>query len=133
VRALVRTVDGVFTVDVDSDEVEPGEELPQLDAPAVALPLLVAASSAGSTVIAVVDRRPPLMISHDAGTTWHEAGFGLPAGRAVAIAQDDPDLVLYGARNRLYVSSDGGRFWAALTVELPEIQAVAWAGTITAG
>jgi hypothetical protein len=133
VRALVRTVDGVFTVDVDSDEVEPGEELPQLDAPAVALPLLVAASSAGSTVIAVVDRRPPLMISHDAGTTWREAGFGLPAGRAVAIAQDDPDLVLYGARNRLYVSSDGGRFWAALTVELPEIQAVAWAGTSDAG
>jgi hypothetical protein len=32
--------------------------------------------------------------------------------------------VLYGARNRLYLSRDGGRFWRALTVELPEIQRV---------
>jgi hypothetical protein len=44
----------------------------------------------------------------------------------VAIHRDDPDLVLYAARNRLYVSHDGGRFWAALTAELPEISAVAW-------
>src|ERR671935_109594 len=90
----------------------------------VSLPLLVDAATSGSTVIAVVDRRPPLVVSHDAGRTWHEAGGGLPRGRAVAIADDDPDLVLYAARNRLYLSRDGGRFWSALTVELPEIQRV---------
>jgi hypothetical protein len=51
---------------------------------------------------------------------------GLPPGRALAIAQDDPDLILYAARNRLFVSRDGGRFWHALAPELPEIRAVAW-------
>jgi hypothetical protein len=128
VRALVRTVDGIFAVDVETDEVEPGEELPAAaPAPRVSLPLLVGAAAAGSTVIAVVERRPPLLVSHDAGATWREGGFGLPAGRAVAISEDDPDLVLYGARNRIFVSTDGGRFWTALTPELPEIEAVAWA------
>src|SRR4051812_48361169 len=68
---------------------------------------------------------PPLLVSHDAGTTWQESGRGLPAGRAVAIADDDPDLVVYAARNRLYVSRNGGLFWTALAVELPEISAVA--------
>ena len=66
------------------------------------------------------------MISNDAGTTWREAGGGLPAGRAIAIADEDPDLILYAARNRLYLSQDGGRFWSALTPELPEIEALAW-------
>ena len=89
------------------------------------LPLVVAAARSGSTVIAVVDRRPPLAISNDAGRTWREAGGGLPAGRAIAIAGDDPDYVLYAARNRLYLSEDGGRFWRALAPELPEIEAVA--------
>jgi hypothetical protein len=42
----------------------------------------------------------------------------------VALAADDPDLVVYAARNRLYVSRDGGRFWQALAPELPEIVAV---------
>jgi hypothetical protein len=39
---------------------------------------------------------------------------------------ENPDHVLYGARNRLFVSGDGGRFWRALAVELPEIHDVAW-------
>jgi hypothetical protein len=63
-------------------------------------------------------------VSNDAGRTWRESGGGLPPGRAVAIAEDDPDYVLYAARNRLYVSTDGGRFWQALTLELPEVEAV---------
>jgi hypothetical protein len=32
--------------------------------------------------------------------------------------------VVYAARNRLYLSEDGGRFWRALAPELPEIEAV---------
>ena len=129
-NALAATVAGVYAVDADADELlgaVPDAALPDREPPPLALPRLVAAASSGSTVFAVVDRLPPLLVSYDAGTTWHEAGGGLPAGRAVAIADDDPDLVLYGARNRLYVSRDGGRFWRALTVELPEITAVAWA------
>lgn len=127
-RALVRTVDGVFEVDLDEeeviglvdDEVKPAEV-------ELSLPLLVSAAAAGSTVVAVVDRRPPLVISNDAGRTWRESGGGLPPGRAVAIGEDDPDVVLFAARNRLYLSTDGGRFWRALVIELPEIEAVSLA------
>jgi len=126
VRALVGTVDGVFEVDLDEEMVlgssEAHVERSVLELP---LPRLVAAAASGSTVIAVVDRRPPLAISNDTGRTWREAGGGLPAGRAVAIAEDNPDLAVYAARNRLYLSEDGGRFWRALAPELPEIEAVA--------
>ena len=122
----MRTVDGVFEVDLEEEmvlglveqQVRPAEV-------ELALPLLVAAAANGSTVVAVVDRRPPLVVSNDAGRTWRESGGGLPAGRAVAIGDDDPELMLYAARNRLYLSEDGGRFWRALVVELPEIEAVA--------
>jgi photosystem II stability/assembly factor-like uncharacterized protein len=78
----------------------------------------------GATLVAVVDAKPPLLVSRDAGVTWSESGRGLPGGRAVAIAADDPDTILYAARNRLYLSQDGGRFWRALAVELPEIDAL---------
>ena len=121
----MRTVDGVFEVDLEEEvvlgasavEVEP-QEVP------LSLPLVIAAAASGSTVIAVVDRRPPLAVSNDAGRTWREAGGGLPPGRAIAIAEDDPDHVLYAARNRLYESTNGGVFWRALAPELPEIEAV---------
>ena len=45
----------------------------------------------------------------------------------VAVREDDPDTILYAARNRLYLSRDGGRFWHALAPELPAIDAVAFA------
>jgi photosystem II stability/assembly factor-like uncharacterized protein len=73
----------------------------------------------------VVDAKPPLVVSHDAGVTWRESGRGLPPGRAVAVADDDPDTIVYAARNRLYVTRDGGVFWRALPVELPAILALA--------
>jgi hypothetical protein len=127
-RAVVGTVDGVYLVDLEDETIMPldADEPPPRAPVEVSLPLLVDAAASGSTVVAVVDRRPPLVVSHDAGQTWHEAGGGLPRGRAVAIAEDDPDLVIYAARNRLYLSRDGGRFWSALTVELPEIQSIAF-------
>jgi photosystem II stability/assembly factor-like uncharacterized protein len=127
-RAAVRTEHGVYTVDLEEELVLELDKGATLDTARVetGLPRVVAAATSGSTVIAVVDRRPPLAISNDAGSTWREAGGGLPPGFAVAIADDDPDLVLYAARNRLYLSRDGGRFWTALALELPEIEAVAW-------
>ena len=128
-KALVAAVGGVWEVDLETEEAEPLGDVP-LDVPPpprVDLPRVVAAAASGSTVIAIVDRRPPLLVSNDAGSTWREAGGGLPPGRALAIARDDPDLVLYAGRNRVHVSRDGGRFWTALVTELPEIQAVAWA------
>jgi hypothetical protein len=127
VRALVQTVDGVFEVDLAEEEVlgsVDGEIRPELLE--IPLPLFVAGAATGSTVVAVIDRRPPLVVSNDAGRTWRESGGGLPPGRAVAVADDNPDLMLYAARNRLYLSEDGGRFWRALVVELPEIRALAF-------
>jgi hypothetical protein len=87
---------------------------------------VVATAGTGATVVALLDRRPPLAISHDGGTTWREAGGGLPAGFAVAVSTDDPDRMLYAARNRLYLSVNGGVFWRSLPFELPDIKAVAW-------
>ncbi|HZO49237.1 MAG TPA: hypothetical protein VFB26_03740 [Gaiellaceae bacterium] len=126
----VETDEGVAVVDLDDEEViafEPGGALERapLD---VGLPLVVDADRSGATIVAVVDRRPPLVISRDAGATWHEAGAGLPAGRSVAISPDHPDLVVFASENRLHVSRDGGRFWQALTVELDAIRRVAWLG-----
>ncbi len=126
-RALVATALGILVVDLDEEEVideDPGE-LPSAPDAGVSLPRLVAAAREGSTVVAVVDRKPPLLVSYDTGTTWREAGAGLPSGRAVAIAPGDPDVVLFAGAERLYLSLDGARFWRALTVELPEITAVA--------
>ena len=124
-RALVRTVDGVFEVDLDEEEVLGASDATVEPEPvAVSLPLVLATAASASTVIAVVDRRPPLAVSNDAGQTWRESGGGLPAGRAVAISDDDPDYVVYAASNRLYLSTNGGVFWRALTPELPEIEAV---------
>ena len=124
-NAIVSTGAGVFAVDLDTEEVEPFEaELEPIETLSLNLPRLVAAAAAGATVFAVVDTKPPIVVSHDAGTTWRESGRGLPAGRAIAIAVEDPDTAVYAARNRLYVTRDGGVFWNALSVELPEIESV---------
>ena len=126
-RALVETVDGLFEVDLELEEVidfDPDGSLPRLEPLELPLPGVVAADSSGSTTVAVVERRPPLVVSYDAGMTWTETGGGLPAGRAVAVAESNPDLVLFATRNRLYLSQDGGRFWTSLAPELPEIRAI---------
>ena len=125
--AAVQTVEGVVLVDAETEELlGAGSELPPVDRPGVELPRVVAAAQSGPTVVVVVERRPPLVISRDGGATWSEAGGGLPAGFAVAVAEDDPDRMLYAARNRLYLSTNGGIFWRALTFELPDIEGIAW-------
>ena len=125
--AAVGTVAGVFLVDVGTEDLlGEGTAVPAAERPEVALPRVVAAAQSGSTVVAVVERRPPLMLSNDGGATWREAGGGLPPGFAVAISDDDPDRMLYAARNRLYVSANGGVFWRSLPFELPDIDSVAW-------
>ena len=125
--AAVGTADGVLLVDVETELVlGPGTEVPETEAPRVELPRVVATAGSGSTVVALLDRRPPLALSNDGGRTWREAGGGLPPGFAVAVADDDPDRMLYAARNRLYVSTNGGVFWRSLEPELPDIAALAW-------
>ena len=125
--AAVDTAEGVLLFDVAEElPLGPGNELPSVDAPRTELPRVIATAGAGATIVALLERRPPLAISHDSGATWREAGGGLPAGFAVAVAEDDPDRMLYAGRNRLYVSVNGGVFWRSLPFELPDIVAVAW-------
>jgi hypothetical protein len=127
VIAAVGTVEGVVLVDVEAEDLlGAGAEVPAVEAPRVELPRVVAAARAGATIVAVVERRPPLLVSRDGGATWNEAGGGLPAGFAIAIAEDDPDRMLFAARNRLYVSRNGGVFWRSLPFELPDIEGIAW-------
>jgi hypothetical protein len=122
--ALVRTAEGTFLVDLEEEEViGEGEEFDVLHVD-VGLPRVVAAAASGATLVAIVDRRPPLAISNDAGRTWREAGGGLPPGFAIAIDDDNPDRMLFAARHRLYLSENGGIFWRSLVPELPDIQAV---------
>lgn len=125
-NAAVSTVAGTYVVDLETEDLLGAGEDFEAPAVTVKLPRVVAAAAEGATIIAVVDRRPPLAISHDAGSTWQEAGGGLPAGFAVAISDDNPDVMLFAARNRLYLSENGGIFWRALVPELPDITAVAF-------
>ena len=123
--AVVATTGGTFAVDLETEEVAPWDGPMTLpDEVVLNLPRLVATAAVGATVLALVDAKPPLLVSRDAGSTWRACGHGLPGGRAVALSESNPDLVVYGGRNRLFVSTDGGRFWSALTVELPEIDAI---------
>jgi len=121
----VATASGTFSVDLETEDVGPAEAFEPAWPPRLNLPRVVAAAESGSTVVVVVDAKPPMLVSHDAGTTWRESGRGLPPGAAVAIAGWNPDLLVYAGRNRLYVSRNGGLFWTSLSVELPEIEAVA--------
>ena len=122
-KALVETAYTVYAVDLEEERIEstaPGASLEPEPEPETGLPRVVAAAASGSTVVVAVKAKPPLLVSHDAGSTWRESGRGLPVGSAVAISADDPDLLLFAAGARLWLSRDGGRFWHSLAVELPE-------------
>ena len=126
-QLLISCALGSVLVDVEEETTELTDDpLPERPPLTTGLPLVVDADASGSRVVCVVDRRPPLVISDDAGATWRETGGGLPAGRAVAISPGHPDRIAFATGARIHVSSDGGIFWRALAVELPEITAVRW-------
>ncbi len=124
--ATVRTAAGTYLVDLLEEEVIGEAEPFEPERVDVTLPRVVGAAASGSTVVALVDRRPPLALSNDGGRTWREAGGGLPPGFAVAVDDDNPDVMLFAARNRLYLSENGGIFWRALVPEFADIEAVAF-------
>lgn len=123
----VATALGCVVVELETGATELVDDAPPLTGVAdVSLPLLVVADQAGTRIAAVVDRRPPLFISDDAGRTWRESGGGLPPGTAVAIHPDDPDRIVFASESRLFLSESGGRFWHALEPELIGITALAF-------
>lgn len=124
---LVGCALGTVVVDLEEETAELADRpLPDRAPVETGLPLVVDADRCAGRIVCVVDRRPPLVVSDDAGQTWREAGGGLRAGRAVAISPDHPDHIVLATEERLHVSVDGGRFWRALAVELPGITAVRW-------
>ncbi len=128
-QVRVATAIGVVRVDLDDGAVASlGEEAeaPMPGDAGVRLPLLIASARCGSRIVAVVARRPPLIISDDVGSTWREVGSGLPRGVDADISQDNPDDVVFASESRIHVSRNGGVFWRALDIELPEITAIAW-------
>ena len=126
-QALVATALGCVIVELESGDAElVDDDPPTAGSAEVSLPLLITADQVGARVVAVLNRRPPLMLSDDAGQTWREAGGGLPAGAAVAIHPDEPDRLLFASESRLFLSEDGGRFWRALEPELIGITALAF-------
>jgi hypothetical protein len=126
-EALVATALGCVVVELESGDAElVDDDPPTAGSAEVSLPLLIAADQVGARIVAVLNRRPPLVLSDDAGQTWREAGGGLPAGTAIAIHPDEPDRLLYSSESRLFLSEDGGRFWRALEPELIGITAVAF-------
>ncbi len=64
------------------------------------LPLVVAAAASGSTIVAVVARSHRSSSLTTPASTWRDSGRGLPAGRAVALAPGDPDVIGRPALNR---------------------------------
>jgi hypothetical protein len=129
-RLLVGCALGAVEIDLSEETGSlVDERLPPREPVGTGLPLVVDTDVLGSRVVCVVDRRPPLVVSDDAGTTWRETGGGLPPGRAVAISPDHPDRIAFATAERLYISEDGGRFWRVLAVELPEITAIRWLDT----
>ena len=81
--AHVQTADGLAVVDLEDEtvlELDPARTIEPAARPGALAPTRVDAAAAGSTIIAVVDTKPPLMVSHDAGRTWRDSGRGLPAG-----------------------------------------------------
>ena len=134
---LVECSDDLFVVEIavdregdhitssEADGTLPERPRPVELVPSWAMSRLIDVDSSGSTIAVLLDRRPPLLVSHDRGSTWTERGGGLARGRALALAEN-PDQMVLAARNRLYISTDGGLFWRSLGVELPEIRDVAW-------
>jgi hypothetical protein len=124
-RAVVTVPGGYWAVDLETEEVEPATApLTEPEVTVPQLPRVLDADASGSTVLALVDAKPPLLVSHDAGLTWNESGRGLPSGVAVSVSKDDPDVAAYATHDRLYVTLDGGRFWRRLEPELENVEDV---------
>ena len=125
---LVQTADAVLTIDAEDGvvEIDAGGRLAPTPEITTSLPGVLSCVGAGSTLVALLGQASGRHLHALAGRTWHESGGGLPRGQAIAIDEDDPDAILFAARNRVWASQDGGRFWESVAIDLPEIVAVSF-------
>ena len=125
VHAVELHADGSESVDVRSGASMPQRERDVSLAPSSARSSLVDVDASGSAVVLLLERRPPVLVSHDGGGSWRERAGGVPIGVAIALG-DNPDRVVLATETRLYVSLDGGQFWHSLETELAGVSDVCW-------
>jgi photosystem II stability/assembly factor-like uncharacterized protein len=58
-----------------------------------------------------------VFVSLDSGVTWQESGLGRHAVRALALAASDPNIVVAGALDGVFVSHNRGQSWSRATPE----------------
>lgn len=56
-----------------------------------------------------------VFVSSDRGATWLESGLGSHAARALAQAPSNPDILVAGALDGVFLSPDAGRSWNRVT------------------
>jgi photosystem II stability/assembly factor-like uncharacterized protein len=56
-----------------------------------------------------------IFVSHDRGVTWQESGLRAHAVRALAQAASNPDVLVAGALDGVFISRDGARNWKRAT------------------
>jgi len=125
VHAVELRADGTEAVDPRPGATMPARERNESLAPSWARSSLVDVDASGSTIVLLLNRRPPVLASYDAGGSWRERAGGVPIGVAIAVA-DNPDHVVMATESRLFVSLDGGQFWHSLETELDEITELCW-------
>lgn len=125
VHAVELHADGSETVDVRSGATMPPRDRDPSIAPSWARASLIDLDASGSTVVLLLQRRPPVLASYDSGASWTERAGGVPIGVAIALG-DNPDRVVLATERRLYVSLDGAQFWHSLDTELDDITDVSW-------
>ena len=125
VHAVELLADGSEELDARPGATMPSRARDRSLAPSWARSMLVDLDVSGSTVVLLLQRRPPVLASYDGGASWRERAGGVPAGVAIALG-DNPDHVVVATESRLYVSLDGGQFWHSLETELAGITDVCW-------
>lgn len=56
-----------------------------------------------------------IFVSHDGGVTWHESSLGVHAVRALVQAPSNPEMLVAGALDGVFVSRDGAGSWQRVT------------------
>lgn len=70
------------------------------------------------------DRRPYVMVTEDAGRTWHSISSQLPRDEPVRVVREDPrnpDVLFAGLEQGVWFSIDRGADWEPLQLGMPPV------------